>query len=262
MSTDSWIRQSLGVERVQQALEEARRQRSPSAPGRRGSGCISAAQLRFIADSLELQVFDLLDGDDGSALRSAAAEAFHVACAVPRPAMPVQAAEQLIRLCCLSLLGGQEADVLHLLNENKLPTLPVDDPDWGIRVWATTLHIWLCLFSKRGGMGLEAIESHVAALRRDQRQHEPSFLARAEERRDTRPAWELITLYHVVKAAEVLALYIGKGAGDGHLDVQEQLKAQFGRAITAAERAQMMERESLVRLLSQAAPVLGKQQWW
>ena len=64
MTADSWIIQSLGAENVRKSAEEAGRRRLRKALGVEGAAALSDDQLRFVANGLELRVFDLLDGDD------------------------------------------------------------------------------------------------------------------------------------------------------------------------------------------------------
>ena len=80
------------------------------------------------------------------------------------------------------------------------------------------------------------------------RQLGPGGMA-AEEHRDARPAWELMAGYHLAKAAEILGAYLGQGSVDGHYDIREQLEAQFDRAVAAAGRGRLVEREAMARLL-------------
>jgi hypothetical protein len=136
------------------------------------------------------------------------------------------------------------------------PVLPLDATDWGTRVSASILDIWLRLFRKQGWDDLDAVQQRVASLRADQRAHEPTFLARAEERKDARPAWELMSQYHLAKAAEILGVYLSQGSVEGHYDIREQLEAQFDRAIATAGRGQLMAQEALARLLARTARVL------
>ena len=262
MTADSWIIQSLGSEKVRKAVEEAGRRRVRSALGVEGAGEFPDDQLRFVANGLELRVFELLEGDNAEVLQSAATDAFQVARALACPGAPIDAAEWLVRLGCLGVLGDRGADVRRLLIEEDLPQLPLDSEDWGIRVWACILDIWLRLFRKRGWPDLDLVQQRVAALRTNQREHEPDFLVQAEARKDARPAWELITEYHLAKAAEILGLFLTQGSVDGHFDVREQLEAQFDRAIGAAGRGQLMERESLARLLARTARVLVDNSIW
>jgi len=262
MTADSWIIQSLGAEKVRKAVEEAGRRRLRAALGVEGTAAFPDDQLRFVANGLELRVFDLLEGDDPQVLQAAATEAFQLARSLTCPVAPIEAAAWLVRLGALGVLGDRGADVRRLLIEEDLPQLPLDSEDWGIRVWSCILDIWLRLFRKRGWADLDLVQQRVAALRAHQREHEPAFLAQAEARRDARPAWELITEYHLAKAAEILGTYLTQGSVDGHYDVREQLEAQFDRAISAAGRGQLMERESLTRLLARTARVLVDNSIW
>lgn len=261
MRAKSWIHQALGPEKIREATDEANRRRVLRTLGLSGANSLRDDQLRFIANGLELHVFELLD-DNSDALRAAAAETFQIARALPRPEGTVEAAEWLVHLGCLGVLGDRGADVRRLLIEEDLLNLPLDSKDWGERVWASILDIWLRLFRKYGWEDLDLVQQHVALLRTEQRQHEPQFLARAQERKDTRPAWKLMTEYHLAKAAEILGTYLAQGSVDGHYDVREQLEAQFDRAIGAAGRGQLMELEALARLLSRTAKALVDNSIW
>ncbi|MHB1950426.1 MAG: DEAD/DEAH box helicase [Acidiferrobacteraceae bacterium] len=262
MTNDSWIRQALGVENIRKATEEASRRRLRSAFGLTGAGKLLDDELRFVANGLDLRVFELLFRDDAELLRVAASDAFQVSRALPHPETTVVAAEWLVRLGCLGTLGDRAADVRRLLVEGGLPDLELQSGDWGVRVWASILDIWLRLFRKQGWQDLDIVQQRVAALRADQRQYEPQFLTHAEESKDARPAWELMSEYHLAKAAEILAIYLAQGSVDGHYDVREQLEAQFDRAIGSATRGQLMERESLARLLARTAHVLVDNSIW
>ncbi|MBI2566066.1 MAG: DEAD/DEAH box helicase [Candidatus Schekmanbacteria bacterium] len=262
MTADSWIIQALGGEKVRKAVEEAGRRRLRNALGVDGAGEFPDDELRFVANGLELRVFGLLEGDNPEVLQAAATEAFQVARSLTCPEAPIEAAEWLVRLGALGVLGDRGADVRRLLCEVDLPQLPLDSEDWGIRVWSCILDIWLRLFRKQGWGDLDLVQQRVAALRTDQRKHEPEYLAQAEERRDARPAWELITDYHLARAAEILGIYLTQGSVDGHYDVREQHEAQFDRAIGAAGRGQLMERESLARLLARTARALVDNSIW
>lgn len=262
MKNDSWIVNSLGVNRVREATEEAARRRLKSALGAELHADLSEDNLRFIANGLELRVFDLLEADDVDLLREAAAEAFQVTRTTLLPADPLESAAALVHLGCLGVLGDRGADVRRLLIEEGIPQLPLDSADWGIRVQSSILDIWLRLLRKNGWQDLDAIQQRVSDLRSEQRSLEPQFLAGAEERKDPRPAWELITEYHLAKAADVLGTFISQGSVDGHFDIREQLEAQFDRAIASASRGQLMEQESLARILARTARTLVENSIW
>ena len=84
-----------------------------------------------------------------------------------------------------------------------------------IGVYVSGLLFWTCgcvFFAKEAGDDLDAVQTQVASLRSDQRVYEPQFLQEAEERQDSAPAWELISAYHLAKAAEILGMYQSQGS--------------------------------------------------
>lgn len=260
VSADSWILAALHEGDAQRAAEDAARRRLLAAFDLKDDFALTDEQLRFIADTHTLRVFVLLDQDVPVELRRAATDAFQVARVLPHPTSTIEASTWLLHVACLGVLGDRGPDVRRMLEQ--LPELPVTHEDWGLRVWASVLDVWLRLFRKHGWGDLDEVCHRVVTLRACQREFEPQFLAGAEERRDVRPAWELIVKYHLAKAAEILATYSVQGAVDGHYDIREQLEAQFDRALGASERARLMELESLTRLLSKAARALVDNSIW
>ena len=262
MTTDSWVVASLGVENVNNALIEAGRRRLQNTLGTKGSNQFSDLDLRFLANALELRVFNELHGQSAEDLQVAAEEAFQIARVLPLAQTPIEAAQQLVRLGCIGILGERTSDVKRLLLEQGIPALSFDSENWGQRVWATVLDVWLRLLRKNGWEDLDAIQRGVARLRSDQSHSEPPFLSDVEKRSDAGPVWELVSSYHLAKAAEILGTYHSQGSIDGHYDVREQLEAQFDRAISAANRGGLMERELLAQLLFHTAQTLVDNSIW
>ena len=262
MTTDSWIVNSLGIENVQSATVEASRRRLQRALSLDRSEELDDEHLKFVANALELSVFDLLDSENTDELRIASARAFQIARVVPREGSPIEVAQALVRFGCIGVLGERSSDVKRILSEEELPVLPLDSDDWGVRVWSTILDMWLRLLRKSGWSDLDALHERIASLRAEQAEYEPGFLNVAEGRQDVRPAWELMVAYHLAKAAEILGTYQSEGSSDGHFDILEQLDAQFDRAIAAASRGQLMEQETFARLLSRTAQTLVANSIW
>ncbi len=260
--SSTWIRTAVGEERLRRTSTEASRRRVTAALGSSGHSA-DDRELQFVTNALELQLFDLLDDEEHQAeLRAVAAETFQLARTLTWPEEPISAAEWLVRLGCIAVLGDRSADFRRIVTEREPPQLPLDSPDWGVRVWASVLDVWLRLLRKRGWEDLDAVQERIVGLRAAQRAIEPTFLQEAEARKDVRPAWELMARYHLAKAAEVLGTYLGQGSVDGHFDVREQLEAQFDRAVGASARGQLIELETLSRLLARAARVMVDNSIW
>jgi hypothetical protein len=220
-------------------------------------------ELQFVTNALELELFDALDDEQRALeLRSIAAETFQIARTLAWPEQPVAAAQWLVRLGCMAVIGDRSADFRRIVTELELPALPLDSPDWGIRVWSSVLDIWLRLLRKQGWDDLDAVQERVITLRQAQQSVEPEFLRAAEDRHDVRPAWELMAQYHLAKAAEILGVYLGQGSVDGHYDIREQLEAQFDRGIGASARGQLIELETMSRLLARASRALVDNSIW
>ncbi|MGH8233011.1 MAG: DEAD/DEAH box helicase [Rhodanobacteraceae bacterium] len=262
MTAGSWLRNAVGEDRLRNTTTEASRRRLANAlnsTSRDGD----KQELRFVMNALELQLFDALDDEQRVVeLRSVAVETFQIARILPQPEEPIAAAHWLVRLGCLAVLGDRSADFHRILKGTELPVLPLDAPDWGLRVWSSVLDMWLRLLRKDGWADLDAVQERVVAIRDAQRTVEPAFLRVAEARKDIRPAWELIAQYHLAKAAEILGAYLGQGSVDGHYDIREQLEAQFDQAINASARGRLIERENLSRLVARTARVMVDNSIW
>lgn len=261
MTTDSWITASIGAERLQAAQEEATRRRLraaleiPTGPG------LADDELRFVVNALELRVAMLLDHDDGDALRKAAEQAFQLARTLLPDFSAHRGATEVLRVACLGVLGDRGADVRRILADVQFPPLESAE-NWGLRVEHAIQDIWLRLLRKQGWDDLDGVQSAVARLRSQQRDGEVAFLAEAERNKDARPAWELMSQYHLAKAAEILGAYLTQGSVDGRFDVRQQIEAQFDRAITTAAKGQLMEHEIRARLLARTAHTLIDNSIW
>ncbi|MBD3620373.1 MAG: DEAD/DEAH box helicase [Chromatiales bacterium] len=262
MSSTSWIIQSLGEGRLDEAKTEATRRRLLAALGAAGDHGLDDASLQFVSDTLLLQVLEHLDDEDVSELRHAAAGAFEVARVLPLAKEPIDAGEALLRVSCLGFLADRGADVRRMLVDGALPDLSLDAEDWGERVWASIMALWLRLMRKSGWDDLDTVQQLVARLRDEQRQYEPAYLEQAEQQQDARPAWSLMTAYHLAKAAELLGTYLVQGVVDGHYDIREQLEAQFDRAIATSGSGLSMARETLARLLARTSRTMVDNSIW
>jgi len=201
-------------------------------------------RVRNTAAALEFAVLDLKlneDKEDNTlVLRKAAADAFYLLQALPMPSDPITAGFHLLRVSSLAILGGQEKKVacwlLALKKVGKWPVLPLESKDWGERCRATAIDAWLRLI-RRHEDDRQLVVKRASALKEQRPQKERDYLRLLEPAEAKRRALELIALYHLIYAAQLLA--------EGH---SHKFDEHFHHAITASGGA-CLGLEPLVRLL-------------
>jgi len=227
------------------------------------------------AEALELAALGLLldgVGEDEQAqleLRQCAADAFRLMRALSRPCLPagrpadpIDTAVFLLRAGALAVLGDKGADAARWLAKEPWLGLPLDAEDWRARTWSTILDVWLRLIRKQGWTDRDAVLEGVARLRGAQAAFEQRYLEGLDPATAKAAALELIGLYHLAKAAEILALYIIDGVVDGKYQIQQLLETHFDRVLTVCQRAQMLDLEPLSRLLAASAVQMAENSIW
>lgn len=231
-----------------------------------------ASLLRDMAAALEIATLDLKverlaeDPERLNAMRTAAADAFRLLRALPLPELPMEAGIHLLRASALAVMGDRGADAARWLGTldagGRWPVLPLDSLDWGERCRATLCDVWLRLVRKQGWLDRDTVLERVAALRASQQTFERNYLQGFDLRKAKGSALELIVLYHLAKAADILAHFITDGVVEGDHQVQLLLDTHFDRAIAACEPLRLIELESMTRLLAAAAGQLVENSIW
>lgn len=227
-----------------------------------------AELIRRTAEALEMVVLDLIldgivdDDDKQKELRLSAADAFRLLRVLPRPADSVEAARFMLRASALAVLGDKGPDAARWLREDDWPELPLDSDNWSERTWATILDIWLRLIRKKGWSDRDAVLEGISRLRESQDLFEKEYLEGQDPKHAKAAALELIGLYHLAKAAEVLAYYITDGVVDGKYQIHQLLEIHFDRVIAVCHHGQMLELEPLSRLLTACASQMAENSIW
>jgi hypothetical protein len=265
-----WLLDAIS-ERRDLALREADRAQFYHEMGR-DLPSFDEALLSEMAAALEIAVLDIkvnrLSEEPGplALSRKAAADAFRLLRMLKLSEEPMAAGTHLLRASVLAVLGDRGADAarwLRTLEESgKWPALPLNTPDWGERCRATLTDVWLRLVRKKGWQDRDAVLANVAALRSAQEDFEREYLHRFQSLEAKRSALELIAIYHLTKAADVMAHYITDGVVDGSHQIQSLLDSHFDRAIDACEAARLVELEPLTRLLARAATQMVDNSLW
>lgn len=248
----SWIIDALDADDLQQSETEASRRLLNLALGKTAKKEYESS-LRFMADSMELAVIDLIDDETRlDDMRVVSARAFQLLRVISPSEDVLETGKMYLRLACLGVLGERGTDVARLLKDSPWPKLPLDSPSWGDRTLAIVLDVWLRLIRKDGWADLDEVQKQIVALRQQQSDFEATYLETQQAMART-AAWELVVLYHLARAAEILAIFTSQGEVEGHFDIREQLEAQFDRALTACAHAELIELDILTRLLSRTA---------
>lgn len=265
-----WLLDAIAEKRTS-ALREADRIQFYREMSRELPDCTTSA-IREIAESLEIAVLDLevdrlsADRDREITMRGAAADAFHLLRVLPFPENPMDAGTHLLRASTLAVLGDRGADAarwLRALDTNGgWPAFAIESQDWGVRCRATITDVWLRLVRKKGWSDRDTVLERVAALRDAQEEFERDYLQALDPLSAKRSALELIAIYHISKAADVLAYFITDGVVDGNHQVQQLLDSHFDRAIAACETARLVELEPMTRLLARTAAQMVENSIW
>lgn len=232
------------------------------------SPAMDEAQFHRCIEVLELAVLDLVahpqpeNQEHESELRSAATDAFRLLRSVASPPVQLAAGQQTLRAACLAVIGDRGADAARWLRGTGWPGLDLINADWRTRTWSTIIDVWLRLIRKDGWTDRDAVLERIAALRQAQASFESAHLTNIAPPQSKAAALELIGLYHLAKAAEILALYITEGRVDGKFQIHPLLDTHFDRAIAACAEARMLELEPIARLLIACAHQLADNCIW
>jgi len=236
--------------------------------------------IRRTAEALELVVLDLLRESEKklNELRRCAFDAFRLFRVLPLPEDSLKAAMFMLRASSLAVLGDRGTDAARWLRESEWPELPLNSTNWRDRTWATILDIWLRLIRmiaiylscdiaglperEKGWKDCDLILKRVASLRDSQKEFEQKYLHEQEPAHAKHAAMELIALYHLAKAAELLALYITDGVVDGKYQIHHLLEIHFDRVLAVCKHVRVLELEPMSRLLFACALQMADNSIW
>jgi hypothetical protein len=188
-------------------------------------------QALLVAELMALERLDHAEGAPGSpesaVLQTACSDAFYLLRALPKSTDPDVSRKSLLRLSCYGILGDRSADVRRWLREQGLPQLPAEQDAWPRRVFGTVADSFLRIARKDGWADLHEVARGIARLRDLQAQFEQDFISGVGASAQV-AALELVSLYHLAKAVELLGTFCGKGAPK---DIVSELKFHYLRAI-------------------------------
>ena len=218
--------------------------------------------VTFSANSIEVIALHLaLAGEDGAT--SACREAFDLLRAVlqdseSRSGLSALEISQIrTRAAAFGVLGGLRAQTRQLLDE--VTGAALDAAEWGTAAELNVLQVWQLLIRKHGWGDLDRLHQIIHRIREEQETNEPQFLERQAQVSD---GWKLVAVYHLLRAAEIVAEYTAMGSATGLFDPVEQAEFHFDRARDAAIEAGDADLSFIVSLLDLAARSLIERSIW
>jgi len=223
--------------------------------------------IERVAQTMETVVMDLLltpttETDQLRTLRKCAADAYRLYRVLPEQQNTLSEAELRLRQSALAVLGDLGADAARNLREKEWPTLELESEEWRTRTLSTIIDIWLRMIRKQGWDDRDAVLGRIKMLRQSQGAFESNYLKNVEGHGAKAAALELMALYHLAKAAEILALYVTDGVVEGSFQIKNLLDMHFDRAVAACERGTAIQLEPLTRLLAATARQLSDNAIW
>lgn len=228
---------------------------------------VDYGKIELVAQTMETVVLDLLlsaddEGEQTKLLRQCAADAFRLYRVLPEREVALAEAELRLRRSALAVLGDLGADAARNLREQSWPELELESEDWRSRTLSTIIDVWLRLIRKQGWDDRDAVLDRISRLRQTQGAFESNYLNGTEINGAKAAALELMALYHLAKAAEILALYVTDGVVEGNYQIRNLLDMHFDRAMKISEHGTAFQMEPLIRLMSATARQLTDNAIW
>ncbi|MES9901987.1 MAG: ATP-dependent helicase, partial [Sedimenticola sp.] len=251
-----WMLDALGEARAKAIREATRAQVLGELANQHQA--VDYRLIERVAQTLETVVMDLLTSSSAenpqlSTLRQCAAEAYRLYRVLPVQESTLVEAELRLRQSALAVLGDLGADAARNLREQQWPVLELESEDWRTRTLSTIIDIWLRLIRKQGWGDRDVVLERIATLRQAQVTLESNYLANIENHEAKAAALELMALYHLAKAAEILAQYVTDGVVEGSYQINNLLEMHFDRALAVCEQVAVYQLEPLTRLLAATA---------
>lgn len=219
---------------------------------------LEVATLDFIMD----RVHEQHDPHQLTCLRKCAGDAFRLFRVLPALSNPMKEAINLLHMSALAVIADKGSDAARMLRERQWDGIPLESECWMDRTWATIVDVWLRLIRKKGWQDRDLVLERVSQLRAAQNEFEERYLNEQEPATAQASALELIGLYHLARAAEVLALFITDGVVDENYQVQNVLDMHFDRALEVCEHLSMIELEPLIHLLQACSSQMIRNSIW
>lgn len=216
---------------------------------------VDFSKIERAAELYELVVLDLISegssrNEEGlRSLKSSAEKAFQLYKVLPDKEDAISELERRLKQSILAVLADKGADASRLLKENPWPNVSINSGSWRETTWSSILEVWLLLIRKNGWEDRDLVLKKIGELRDCQKEFENDYLNEIDPKFKKVAALELVVLYHMARAAEVLAYFITDGVVEGNYQIPQLLQAQFDRIQAICSEVTMITFEPLAKLL-------------
>lgn len=260
-----WMIEALGASHVL-ALKEAERAQVFSEFSSEKT-TINIDLIESVAQTLETVVMDMLsdsrsDEHSLNTLRKCAAQAYKLYRVLPDRSSPLEESERRLHQSALAVLGDLGADAARGMREKAWPAIDPEPSDWYVKTFGTIIDVWLRLIRKQGWDDRDAVLTGIMRLRESQLEFEQAYFKEIKVKDARAAALELVALYHLAKAAEILAIYVTDGFVDGSFQVNNLLDMHFDRALDSIRESSSYKLEPMARLLAATARQLADNAIW
>ncbi len=220
-----------------------------------------AKSLEESLSLIELRCLDLStvqcqndQSNEGIEFREYCSLAFDIRRALPLGYTDSARVENAVKLAAVGVSGGRLIETQRYFNENDwpIPEANADDVVWPNLVLFQVADAFLRVVRNNSLSDLHAVANAITMLRDNQRIYENEYLQQSNGIKQT-VTFELVALYHLAKAIEMLGIFVGNGKPRPALS---EIEFHFSRAIKAADHVGIVWLALLLRWINMAARAL------
>lgn len=224
--------------------------------------------LAYEMAALEGLRYLLYPGSDENSARAreqaqaGAFQCFQVSQVLPVPEQHEKMIFHVLHLAGVAYAADRWNDLRRWIQDQgeSIAAPSVASVEWDKRLLFRLYDCWLRLLRKKDWDDLDRVRETVAGLREDQKTFEAELLKKEQEEDPSTLAIRLVSLYHLAKGTELLAVYMLQGEPAG---ISAELDRHFEAAQKAALRSQDPPLQVLLTWLHLASRrMVAGSLWW
>ena len=224
--------------------------------------------LAYEMAALEGLRYLLYPGSDENSARAreqaqaGAFQCFQLSQVLPVPEQHEEMIFHVLHLAGVAYAGDRWNDLRRWIQDQgeSIAAPSVASVEWDKRLLFRLYDCWLRLLRKKDWDDLDRVRETVAGLREDQKTFEAELLTKEQQEDSSALAIRLVSLYHLAKGTELLAIYMLQGVPAG---ISAELDRHFEAAQKAALRSQDPPLQVLLTWLHLASRrMVAGSLWW